>query len=110
MKYVKASIFFILAVAGILFGIANQGSATVHFFWYTAKAYPLYLVLYACFLAGTLTAIFFGFLSGSDMRGEEHRLNSRMRDLQAELKQARAKAPPRVMPGDSTDGPSGTTP
>jgi uncharacterized integral membrane protein len=110
VKYVKVATFLILAVAGILFGIANKESATVHFFWYTSKAYPLYLVLYACFLAGTLTAILFGFLSGGDMNSEERHLNKRIKDLQAALRQAQANAPSRPVPGDNAHGPSGTTP
>ena len=109
MRYLKAAIFFILAVAGILFGISNQDSATVHVFWYYSKSYPLYLVLFACFLAGTITAILFCFMSGGDLKNEERRLNKRLDDLKGRLVQAQAARTSLTPPG-SIDGPSGSTP
>jgi len=90
LRYLKAAIFFLLAVAGILFGISNQDSATVHVFWYYSRSYPLYLVLFACFLAGTITAILFGFMAGGDLKDEERRLNKRLEDLKGRLFQAKA--------------------
>jgi uncharacterized integral membrane protein len=109
LRYLKAAIFFILAVAGILFGISNQDSATVHVFWYYSKSYPLYLVLFACFLAGTITAILFCFMSGGDLKNEERRLNKRLDDLKGRLVQAQAARTSLTPPG-SIDGPSGSTP
>jgi uncharacterized integral membrane protein len=108
LRYLKAAIFFILAVAGILFGISNQDSATVHVFWYYSKSYPLYLVLFACFLAGTITAILYGFMSGGDLKNEERRLNKRLEDLKGKLVQAQAARTPLTPPG-GINGPSGTT-
>jgi uncharacterized integral membrane protein len=108
LRYLKAAIFFLLAVAGILFGISNQDSATVHVFWYYSRSYPLYLVLFACFLAGTITAILFGFMSGGDLKDEERRLNKRLEDLKGRLFQAKAARTSLTPPGN-IDGPSGTT-
>jgi uncharacterized integral membrane protein len=109
LRYLKAAIFFILAVTGILFGISNQDSATVHVFWYYSKSYPLYLVLFACFLAGTITAIIYSFMSGGDLKDEERRLNKHLEDLKGRLVQAKA-ARTSLNPPGSIDGPSGTTP
>jgi uncharacterized integral membrane protein len=109
LRYLKAAIFFILAIAGILFGISNQDSATVHVFWYYSRSYPLYLVLFACFLAGTITAILYGFMSGGDLKDEERRLNKRLEDLKGRLVQAQAARTSLTQPGD-IDGPSGSTP
>jgi uncharacterized integral membrane protein len=109
LRYLKAAIFFILAVTGILFGISNQDSATVHVFWYYSKSYPLYLVLFACFLAGTITAIIYSFMSGGDLKDEERRLNKHLEDLKGRLVQAKASRTSLNPPG-SIDGPSGTAP
>ncbi len=109
MRYLKAAIFFLLAVAGILFGISNQDSATVHVFWYYSRSYPLYLVLFACFLAGTITAIFFCFMSGDDLKDAERRANKRLEDLKGRLVQAKAARTALTPPG-GIDGPSGSTP
>ena len=109
MRYLKAAIFFILAVTGILFGISNQDSATVHVFWYYSRSYPLYLVLFACFLAGTITAIIYGFMSGGDLKDEERRANKRLEDLKGRLVQAKAARTSLTPPG-GIDGPSGSTP
>jgi len=79
--YLKAALFLVLAVLGILFGVSNQGSAEVHIFWLATRSYPLYLVLFACFVAGTLTAILFSVLSGSDRQDQERRLNRRLDEL-----------------------------
>jgi uncharacterized integral membrane protein len=79
--YLKAALFLVLTVVGILFGISNQGSANVHFFWFSTRSYPLYLVLFACFVAGTLTAILFSILSGSDRQDKERRLSQRLDEL-----------------------------
>jgi uncharacterized integral membrane protein len=108
MRYLKAAIFFILAVAGILFGISNQDSATVHVFWYYSRSYPLYLVLFACFFAGTITAIIYSFMSGGDLKDEKRRLNKRLDDLKGRIALAQAVRTSLTPPGD-IDGPSGTT-
>jgi uncharacterized integral membrane protein len=109
LRYLKAVIFLVLAVAGILFGISNQDNATVHVFWYYSKSYPLYLVLFACFLAGTITAILYGLMSGGDLKNEERRLNNRLEDLKRMLDKAQAVRSSLTPPG-GIDGPSGTTP
>ena len=109
MRYLKAAIFFILAVAGILFGISNRDSATVHVFWYYSISYPLYLVLFACFLAGTITAILYGLMSGSALKDEERRASNRLEDLKGRLVQAQSARTSLTPPG-SFDGPSGSTP
>jgi uncharacterized integral membrane protein len=83
--YLKASLFLVLAVLGILFGVSNQGSADVHFFWFSTRSYPLYLVLFACFVAGTLTAILFSVLSDSDRQDQERRLNRRLDELKEKV-------------------------
>lgn len=88
MRYVKAALFLAMAVAGILFGVSNQGTATVHFYWFFTKSYPLYLVLFACFLAGTLTAIMFSFIYGGGHGDEERRLIKRRDELQERLRKA----------------------
>ena len=86
MRYIKAVLFLVLAVAGILFGVSNQETATVHIYWFFTKTYPLYLVLFACFLAGTLTAILFSFIYGGQHGGDkERRLIKRRDELQEKL-------------------------
>jgi uncharacterized integral membrane protein len=109
LRYLKAAIFFILAIAGILFGISNKGNATVNVFWYYSITYPLYLVLFACFLAGTITAILFCFMSGGDLNDDERRLNKRLEDLKGRLVQAKAARTSLTPPG-GIDGPPGSTP
>jgi uncharacterized integral membrane protein len=109
LRYLKAAIFFFLAVAGILFGISNQDSATVHVFWYYSRSYPLYLVLFACFLAGTITSILYSFMSGGDLKSEERRLNKRLEDVKDKLAQVKAIRASLTPPG-GIDGPSGSTP
>ena len=109
MRYLKAASFFALAVAGILFGISNQDNATVHFFWYFSKSYPLYLVLFACFLAGTVIAILYGFISGGDMNDKERRSKKYLEDLKGRLMKAQAGKAPFTPPG-SVDGSPGRTP
>ncbi len=109
LRYLKAALFFLLAVAGILFGISNQDSATVHVYWFFSKDYPLYLILFACFLAGTITAIVYGYISGSDMKDEERRLNKRLADIEGKLVHAQA-AQTSIHPPGAIDGPSGNTP
>ncbi|MCE5274937.1 MAG: LapA family protein [Syntrophaceae bacterium] len=94
MKYLKVSILFGLAIVGVLFGISNQQSSTVHFFWYFSKSYPLYLVLFASFLAGTLVALGYGIMSGGAMKDEERRLNRRIDDLKGRIRQAGNSQPP----------------
>ena len=108
MRYIKAVLFFALAIAGILFGISNQGDATVHIFWYVSKSYPLYLVLFACFVAGTLTAILYSYLSGGDMSGNERRMNKQLDELKVKLKQTQASRAS-LASTESTDGSSGST-
>jgi uncharacterized integral membrane protein len=110
LRYLKAAIFFILTVVGILFGISNQNSATVHVFWYYSISYPLYLVLFACFLAGTITAILFCFMSGGDLKDDEHHLNKRLEDLKGRLVQAKAAGASLTPPPGGIDGPPGSTP
>lgn len=95
MKYLKVSLLFGLAIAGVLFGISNQQNSTVHFFWYFSKSYPLYLVLFASFFAGTLVALGYGIMSGSDMKDEERRLNRRIDDLKGRIRKAGSSQPPR---------------
>ncbi len=109
MKYLKAAIFFLLAITGILFGISNQDNATVHVFSYYSISYPLYLVLFACFLAGTITAILFCFMSGGDLKDEERRANKHLEDLKNRSVQAKA-ARTSLTPPEDIDGPSGSTP
>jgi uncharacterized integral membrane protein len=109
LKYLKAAIFFILAVTGILFGISNQDIATVHVFGYYSLSYPLYLVLFACFLAGTITAILFSFMSGGDLKDEERRLNKHLEDLKGKSVQAKAARTSLTPPG-GIDGQSRSTP
>lgn len=92
MKYVKAALFLSLAVAGILFGVSNQGIATVHFYWFFTKSYPLYLVLFGCFLAGTLTAVMFSFISGGHHGDDDRRLNRRRDELKERLRKAQASS------------------
>ena len=90
MRYMKALLFIALAVAGILFGVSNQGTATVHFYWFFTKSYPLYVVLFACFLAGTLTAILFSFIYGGQRGDEERRLTRRRDELKEKLRKGQA--------------------
>jgi len=94
LKYLKVSILFGLAIVGVLFGISNQQGSTVHFFWYFSKSYPLYLVLFASFLAGTLVALGYGIMSGGDMKAEERRLNRRIDDLKGRIRKAGSSQPP----------------
>lgn len=94
MKYLKVSILFGLAIVGVLFGISNQQSSTVHFFWYFSKSYPLYLVLFASFLAGTLVALGYSIMSGGDMKAEERRLNRRIDDLKGRIRKTGSSQPP----------------
>ncbi len=104
MKYLKAAILSSLAIAGVLFGVSNQQNATVHFFWYFSKSYPLYLVLFASFLAGTLVSLIYGILSSGDMKDEERRLNRLVNELKERLRQtdsAKGQTPGR------TDGSAG---
>ncbi|HPI91779.1 MAG TPA: LapA family protein [Deltaproteobacteria bacterium] len=108
MRYVKAVLFLTLAVAGILFGVSNQDSATVHFYWFFTKTYPLYLVLFGCFLAGTLMAILFGFVSGGPGSDEVRRLSKRRDELTERLKKAHSTGVSLSNPG-KTDGPSRKT-
>lgn len=104
MKYLKTAILSSLAIAGVLFGVSNQQNATVHFFWYFSKSYPLYLVLFASFLAGTLVSLIYGILSSGDMKDEERRLNRLVNELKERLRQtdsAKGQTPGR------TDGSAG---
>jgi uncharacterized integral membrane protein len=104
LKYLKAAILSSLAIAGVLFGVSNQQNATVHFFWYFSKSYPLYLVLFASFLAGTLVSLIYGILSSGDMKDEERRLNRLVNELKERLRQtdsAKGQTPGR------TDGSAG---
>jgi uncharacterized integral membrane protein len=86
LKYLKAAILSSLAIAGVLFGVSNQQNASVHFFWYFSKSYPLYLVLFASFLAGTLVSLIYGILSSGDMKDEERRLNRLVNELKERLR------------------------
>jgi uncharacterized integral membrane protein len=108
LRYLKATLFFILAIAGIIFGISNQDSSTVHIFRYYSISYPLYLVLFACFLAGTITAILYSIISGGDSKGEERRLNNHLEDLKSRLVKAGAARKSLTTQG-GMDGQSGTT-
>jgi uncharacterized integral membrane protein len=104
LKYLKAAILSSLAIAGVLFGVSNQQNASVHFFWYFSKSYPLYLVLFASFLAGTLVSLIYGILSSGDMKDEERRLNRLVNELKERLRltdSARGQTPGR------TDGSAG---
>jgi uncharacterized integral membrane protein len=104
LKYLKTAILSSLAIAGVLFGVSNQQNATVHFFWYFSKSYPLYLVLFASFLAGTLVSLIYGILSSGDMKDEERRLNRLVNELKERLRQtdsAKGQTPGR------TDGSAG---
>jgi uncharacterized integral membrane protein len=106
LNYLKTALFLVLAVAGILFGISNQDNATVHFFWYFTKTFPLYLILFACFLAGTLTAILFGSISGSQRKDEERRMGRHRDELREKLSKIQATNVSSDHPGIS-DGSSG---
>jgi len=108
LRYIKAIFFFLLAIAGILFGISNQGEAIVRIFWYTSKSYPLYLVLFACFVAGTLTAILYSYISGGDMSDQERRMNKQLDELKGKLKKSQASRSS-VSLTESTGGSSGST-
>ena len=104
MRYLKTSILFILAIAGVLFGVSNQQDATVHFFRYFSKSYPLYLVLFASFFAGTLVSLIYGILSNSGLKDDERRLTKLVNDLKERLRQtgsAKGQTPGR------TDGSAG---
>ncbi|HNQ85120.1 MAG TPA: LapA family protein [Deltaproteobacteria bacterium] len=103
MRYAKALLFIALAVAGILFGVSNQGTATVHFYWFFSKSYPLYIVLFACFIAGTMTAILFSFIYGGHHGDEERRLTKRRDDLEERFR----KAQPSLDHQGKADGASG---
>jgi uncharacterized integral membrane protein len=109
LKYLKAAFFFILAVTGILFGISNQDIATVHVIRHYSISYPLYLVLFACFLAGTITAILFSFMSGGDLKNEERRLKKQLEDLKDKSVQTKAARTSLTPPG-GIDGQSESTP
>lgn len=106
MRYIKGALFLVLAVAGILFGVSNQENATVHFFWYAARSFPLYLVLFACFLAGTCIAILYGFISSGDRDQEESRLKKRLAETSEELRKVRSRTAQPTPPPDS-DGTTG---
>ncbi len=108
MIYLKAALFLVLAVVGILFGVSNQGSADVHFFWFSTRSYPLYLVLFACFVAGTLTAILFSILSGSDRQDQERRLNRRLDELNERVSTLPARGAPPASPERPYDIPDNT--
>jgi uncharacterized integral membrane protein len=90
LKYLKFSILFAIAITGVLFGVSNQQIATVHFFWYFAKTYPLYLVLFASFFAGTIAAIIYGIISDGGMKASERRLERQADELKQLVKKAQA--------------------
>lgn len=81
MKYLRFSILFAIAIAGVLFGVSNQQQATVHFFWYMSRTYPLYLVLFASFFSGTLVAIIYGMISDSEHKDRERKLEKHIHEL-----------------------------
>lgn len=110
MRYIRAAAFFCLAIAGILFGISNQDTASVHVYWYFTKSYPLYLVLFACFLAGTVAAIVYGYISGTGIDDTERRLNKRLADIEGKVAQAKAvAAKASSTPPEGIDGSRGST-
>ncbi|MCD6571061.1 MAG: DUF1049 domain-containing protein [Deltaproteobacteria bacterium] len=67
MRYAKALLLIVVIVAGILFGISNQEPATIKFFGYTTKEFPLYLILFSSFLIGAIIAFIYSMVARSDM-------------------------------------------
>lgn len=102
MKYLKFSILSAIAVTGVLFGVSNQQQATVHFFWFASRSYHLYLILFASFFAGTLTAILYGIFSGSDQKESERRLEKHAEDLAHLIKKAQSAKPQTSTPPDTS--------
>jgi uncharacterized integral membrane protein len=95
LRYLRFSILIAIALAGVLFGVSNQQNATVHFFWYFARTYPLYLVLFASFFTGTLASIVYGIIADSDLKHNERRLERQIKELTELVKKsqkARAQA------------------
>ena len=103
MRYLKFSILFAIAIAGVLFGVSNQQNATVHFFWYFAKTYPLYLVLFASFFAGTLAAIVYGIIADGDLKSNERRLERQIDELKDLIKKTQAARAQALAPQNMND-------
>jgi uncharacterized integral membrane protein len=89
LRLLKAVVFLGLVVLGVLFAASNQTSATVRFYSFFSATYPLYLVLFACFAAGTLCAILFVMASDSPGK-DEKRLASQRDRLKEDLRRASA--------------------
>jgi uncharacterized integral membrane protein len=89
LKYVRFSILFAIAIAGVLFGVSNQQQATVHFYWYLSRTYPLYLILFASFFSGTIVAIVYGIISDGDQKNQERRLEKHIQELSDLTKKTR---------------------
>jgi uncharacterized integral membrane protein len=87
MKYL---ILFAIAIVGVLFGVSNQQNATVHFFWYFSKTYPLYLVLFTSFFAGTIVAILYGIMASGGAKDNERSLERHIKELKELLKKTQA--------------------
>jgi hypothetical protein len=85
LRYLNIFLLFALVISGVLFGVSNQQDATVYFFWYAAKTYPLYLVLFSTYFAGTLFAIIYGILSGGSAGDDERVLNKRINSLKERI-------------------------
>lgn len=100
MIYLKVAFLIACMVAGILFCASNQQPTALFFFTYATKTFPLYLLLLAAFLFGTIAAFLYNILGGSDMRTQEKLAQERVKELekltrerQAQLETARkAKA------------------
>lgn len=81
MKYFRFFILFAVAIAGVLFGVSNQQQSTVHFFWFLSRSYPLYLVLFASFFSGTITAVIYGMISDGEHKDRERKLEKHIKEL-----------------------------
>lgn len=88
MRIMKTALVLALIVAGVLFAVANQQEATVRFYSLFSATYPLYLILFACFLAGTVAAALLVFVRhGSPDR--EVQLERLVEKLQKDLEEAK---------------------
>jgi len=89
LKYIRFSLLFAIAIGGVLFGVSNQQQATVHFFWYMSRTYPLYLILFASFFSGTLVSIIYGMISDSEHKDSERKLEKHSHELGDLIKKTR---------------------
>jgi uncharacterized integral membrane protein len=90
LKYLRFSLLFAIAIAGVLFGVSNQQQATVHFFWYMSGTYPLYLILFASFFSGTVVAVIYGMITDSEQKDSERKLEKHVQELGGLIKKTQA--------------------